>query len=144
MKKSIEQGYLKGIRGEILAEFSGDYLEMASNLNTREGLHIAAAVIAGSTLEERIRQLARLHLSTDLKSNGDPESVDSLNTKLKEYYSGKITDERLVRAQYGIRTEAAHGRWNADKDDPKERQLHKGQVDLMITNVIDFIRRNPV
>ena len=144
MKKSIQQGYLKGIKNEILEEFTGDYLEMATALNDREGLHIAAAVIAGTTLEEQVRQLARLHFGSDAKSNGDPDSVESLNTKLREHYTGKLNDQRLVTKEYGIRTEAAHGHWNSDKDEPKLKETHKALVKLMISGVTDFIKRNPV
>ena len=142
MKQNIEQGYLKSARREILEEFSGDYLEMANNLNEREGLHIAAAVIAGTTLEEGVRQLARSHLTTDKKTNGDPDSVESLNIKLKEFYNAKLMDQRLVTKEYGIRTQAAHGQWNSDKDDPKAKEDHKRIVDLMIKNIEDFLKRN--
>jgi hypothetical protein len=107
MKQNVEHGYLRTARQEIMEEFSGDYLEMAANLNEREGLHIAAAVIAGTVLEERTRQLARLHLGTDLRNTGDPESVESLNMKLKDFYNAKLNDQRLVTKEYKIRTEAA-------------------------------------
>jgi hypothetical protein len=144
MKQNVEHGYLRTARQEIMEEFSGDYLEMAANLNEREGLHIAAAVIAGTALEERTRQLARLHLGTDLKTNGDPDNVESLNMKLKDSYNAKLNDQRLVTKEYKIRTEAAHGLWNSDKDDLKAKEDHKRIVAVMIKNIEDFLKRNLV
>lgn len=144
IKDSIENGYITTMKNEVLAEFSGDYLEMATHLNTREALHIAAAVIAGTVLEERVRQLARFHLTTDLNAKGEPDSVENLNMKLRPFYADKLNDERLVRTQYGIRTDAAHGEWNADRENPRIKADHISQVNVMITNVTDFIRRNPI
>lgn len=144
IKTNIEHGYITTIKNEILAEFTGDYLEMATYLNNREGLHIAAAVIAGTTLEERVRQLARNYLGTDIKDDGEPEKIESLNVKLKDKYTGGLTDQRLVTKEYGVRTQAAHGHWNSDKDDPVTRQLHRDLVTLQITSIQDFIRRNPL
>jgi hypothetical protein len=143
MKQNIEEGYLRSARREIMEEFTGDYLGMANNLNERDGLHIAAAVIAGTTLEERVRQLARLHLTSDLKGNGEPESVESLNVKLKGFYNAELNDQRLVTKEYGIRTQAAHAQWNSDSEDPKAKEDHKRMVALMIKNIEDFLKRNP-
>jgi hypothetical protein len=144
MRKYIEDGYIENVKSQLAEEFSGDYLEMANQLNDREGLHIAAAVIAGTTLEERVRLLSRKHLGKDTKANGDPDSVENLNTSLREYYTGKLTDQRLVTKEYGIRTEAAHGNWNSDKDDPRLKGIHIAQVGLMISTIRDFIIRNPI
>lgn len=50
----------------------------------------------------------------------------------------------VVTKEYGIRTEAAHGKWNINKDDGKLKENHKALVNLMIDSIKDLIRRNPI
>jgi len=146
IRKHIEQGWLDSVRNQLSAEIFGDYLEMARYLN-QEGFYIAAAVIAGTTLEERVMQLCLLHgiaiEALDTRTGAmKPVKADSLNGSLGPYYFDSRNDSKLFIKNYGLRNEAAHGNWNNDL--PEKRQIRKDQVDLMIREVEFFIRNNHI
>src|ERR1019366_4839679 len=90
IKKDIEEGWLDSAKNELSAEIFGDYLEMATYLNG-ERYYIAAAVIAGTTLEERLRQLCVKNdlpiEKADATGAMKPMAVESLNASLVNFYA---------------------------------------------------------
>lgn len=143
VRKHIEQDWLESTRNKISAEIFDDYLEMGAHLNG-QGFYIAAAVIAGTTLEERIRQLC-LKFSLPIeatKSSGkvEPLSVETMNGSLKPHYADGIGDVKLVTQYYDMRNNAAHGKWNDDTPTQKTNRI--SQVDLMIQTIRLFIKKN--
>jgi hypothetical protein len=143
IRKHIEQDWLESTRNKLSAEIFGDYLEMATHLN-EQNFYIAAAVIAGTTLEERVRQLCiKFNLPTEsLKSSGKTEalSVETMSGSLKTHYADGIGDVKLVTQYYGMRNAAAHGKWN--NDTPQQQMARAEQVGIMIDAVRLFIKQN--
>jgi hypothetical protein len=146
IKKHIGQGWMDNVKNQLSAEIFNDYLDMAKYLN-QEGYYLAAAVIAGTTLEERVRQLCLLHgLSLEIADarTGEmkPIKADQLNISLAPHYADSRNDSRSFLKNYGLRNEPTHGNWNSD---PPEKKTHRvEQVNLMVQEVEFFIRTNPI
>lgn len=135
LRSDIENGYLKTAHEIIQSEIFSDYLEMAEYLS-REHYKDAAAVIAGSTLEAHLKELAKEH-SVELffaKPNGDtiPKKADVINAELAKANVYSLTYQKSITAWLGIRNDAAHG--NYDK-------YTAAQVDLMIQGIRQFTLR---
>jgi hypothetical protein len=146
IKKHVEQGWMDNIKNHLSAEIFNDYLDMANYLN-QEGFYIAAAVIAGTTLEERVRQLCVLHgvsVETSDARTGDmkPIKADTLNINVASHYADSRNDARLFVKNYGLRNEAAHGKWNDDS--AAKKSIRIDQVNVMIQEVGFFVRNNPI
>lgn len=110
----------------------GDFLEMADHL---VGNHYkdAAAVIAGSTLEGHLRQLAiKAGISCD--HNGRPKKADALNSELAAAGVYSKLDQKSVTAWLGLRNDAAHGNYAT---------YDENQVRLLIQSVQHFLSVNP-
>ena len=87
----LEGGWLSTTKGLISAEIFSDFLEMAQHL-LDEGYKDPAAVMAGSVLEEHLRQLCQKHgIPTEAtrQSRPQPKKADALNADLakKEVYN---------------------------------------------------------
>jgi hypothetical protein len=145
IRNHIADGWLDSLENKLSAEIFSDYLEMADYLN-EEGYYIAAAVIAGTTLEERLRQLWSLHGPTseaiDVSGRNKPLKAETLNSNLAKFYTGGKNDVKLVTQTYGLRNEAAHGIWNNDSAQKKQNRI--AQVKIMIAEIRLFIRNNPI
>jgi hypothetical protein len=129
----IKAGYLRSVEEIVHGELFGDFLEMARHL-TESGYKDAAAVIAGSSLEAHLRQLAkRAGISTE-NSDGAPKKADLLNAELTKagVYSG--LDQKNVTAWLDLRNKAAHGRYG---------EYSKEQVPLLIDSIQNFMTRYP-
>ena len=97
-----------------------------------------AAVIAGSVLEEHLRQLCDKNgIEIVIKKNGKLKSkkADSLNSDLYRKLSYGILDQKNVTAWLDLRNKAAHGKYD---------EYTNEQVDLMLRGVSEFICRVPV
>ncbi|HEY8688974.1 MAG TPA: hypothetical protein VIM07_07045 [Chitinophagaceae bacterium] len=145
VRNNIDQGWLDNVRNELSAEIFDDYLEMASYLNS-QGFYIAAAVIAGTTLEERLRQLCTKNglpvEKADAKGEMKPIKAENLNSSLVTFYIDGKADSKLVTANYGLRNHAAHAEWN--NDPPEKKDIRIAQVELMISQIKHFIKTNPI
>jgi hypothetical protein len=139
----LNGGWAESTRNKFSAEIFDDYLEMAEYLN-EQNFYIAATVIAGTTLEEKIRQLCIKHKIKieieDKQGNKKPINVETLNGKLKDLYSDGKNDVKLVTQNYGLRNDAAHGKWNNDTSIQKQHRLN--QVKNMISEIKHFIKTN--
>jgi hypothetical protein len=126
-------GYLVTLPALIHGQVFSDFLEMASHL-LESHYKDAAAVIAGSTLESHLRELAKQAGVKTEDENGRLVKADGLNGSLTKEGAYDKTEQKQVTAWLGIRNDAAHGNYAA-YDQPR--------VALMIDGIREFMRRNP-
>jgi hypothetical protein len=83
---------------------------MAEELHTKNYTD-AAAVIAGSVLEEHLRKLATLHDVSTTTEDGRPKKADRLNADLRnaDVYSKLV--QKTITSWLDLRNSAAHGRY---------------------------------
>ena len=109
-------------------------MEMANYLIS-ENYKDPAAVIAGSVLEEHLRQLChknKIEVEHDNKGKKIPKKADGLNSDLARARVYTNLDQKQVTAWLDLRNKAAHGKYN---------EYSKDQVDLMIQGIINFLTR---
>ena len=133
-REELAGGWLTTTKGLISAEIFSDFLEMAQHL-LGEGYKDPAAVMAGSVLEEHLRQLCQKHgISTEITKQGrpQPKKADALNADLakKEVYNR--LDQKNVTAWLDLRNKAAHGKY---------QEYTEEQVALMLQSLSDFMVR---
>ena len=133
-REELAGGWLTTTKGLISAEIFSDFLEMAQHL-LGEGYKDPAAVMAGSVLEEHLRQLCQKHgISTEITKQGrpQPKKADALNADLTKKQVYNRLDQKNVTAWLDLRNKAAHGKY---EDYTKE------QVSLMLQSLSDFMVR---
>lgn len=136
LKADVSAGYLETQRELIHGELFADFLDMAQHL-LDEGYKDASAVIAGSSLEAHLRQLATKSGLEIQIGSGDrltTKKADRLNADLAKVNGYSKLDQKSVTAWLDLRNKAAHGHYS---------QYDKPQVGLMLSGVRDFIARNP-
>ena len=109
LKQDLGDGYLSSTRELLHAETFADFLEMAAHLLSG-GYKDAAAVIAGSSLEVHLRNLAAKH-SLSVELNGKPKKADQLNSELASASAYSKLDQKNVTAWRDLRNKAAHGHY---------------------------------
>lgn len=136
IRDEIAGGWLFTVKGLVTAEIFADFLEMAEYLLVA-GYKDPAAVMAGSVLEEHLRQLCTANAIDVYKNeNGKqvPVKADGLNAELARepgpVYS-KL-DQKQITAWLGLRNDAAHGDYG--------KYTHE-QVKLMLSGITDFMVR---
>lgn len=130
--RDFEKGRLRSIEELIHSEVSGNYLEQAEAL-LRSGYKDPAVVLAGSVLEQHLRQLARRH-GVSVFSGGTWKKADRLNADLaKSGVYGK-TEQKSITALLGRRNDAAHGDYD---------QYRAEDVRLMIEQIQGILSRFP-
>jgi hypothetical protein len=132
LKQDLDDGYLSTTRELLHAETFADFLEMAAHLLS-EGYKDAAAVIAGSSLEVHLRNLAAKH-SLSVELNGKPKKADLINTELASASAYSKLDQKNVTAWLDLRNKAAHGHY---------QDYSKTQVELLVSQIRDFMLRVP-
>lgn len=133
LRDDLAAGYAQGVAELIHAEVFSDFMGMAHELQT-SGYKDAAAVIAGSVLEDHLRKLAgKAGLKVE-KRDGSPKKADALNAELtaEGVYNG--LEQKSVTAWLDLRNKAAHGHY----DDYDEQQ-----VAALIRDVREFLIRHP-
>ena len=129
---NIRAGYLKTLEELLHGEMFGDFLEMAQYL-LDSGYKDAAAVVAGSTLEAHLKQLCKKSgIPVDVA--GKPKKAHMINSELAAERVYPKLDQKSVIAWLDLRNSAAHGDYGA---------YDRGQVNLLISAVRDFITRVP-
>ncbi|MBP7052951.1 MAG: hypothetical protein KBE65_18250 [Phycisphaerae bacterium] len=134
IRGEIAGDWLFTIKGLVTAEVFTDYVEMAEYL-LHEQFKDAAAVIAGSTLEEHLRQLCRkngIPVARDKDGKDVPLKADQLNADLTKAGVYTTLDQKLVTAWLGLRNKAAHGDYG---------EYNPEQVKGMITGITEFMAR---
>jgi hypothetical protein len=133
MRADVEAGYVSTLPELIHGELFGDFLEMAAHL-LEGGYKDAAAVIAGSTLESHLRQLAAKSDVTTTNDEGRPLRAERLNADLVKAGAYGKGDQKSATAWFDLRNDAAHGDYE---------KYGQAQVALMIDSIRDFIQRLP-
>jgi hypothetical protein len=132
LRADYKAGYLRSIEGLIHADLFADFLEMSEEL-LRNKYKDAAAVIAGSVLEEHLRKLAGQH-GIAVERNGRPLKAATVNDHLAAGSVYNKLAQKSVTAWLDLRNNAAHGHYG-EYDGP--------QVEGMIRDVRGFMERNP-
>jgi hypothetical protein len=126
-EEMVHASMFDGLLGQAQSLLEGDY-------------RLAAAVIAGATLESHLRDLAgKLGLGTvDKKKNKTiPRTASALNDDLHAKANAYSTTEfRQVQVWIDLRNEAAHGK-------PEFQRRTEQDVTAMITGIREFMVRNP-
>jgi hypothetical protein len=128
-------GWLATTKGLVSAEIFADFLEMAQHL-LDEGYKDPAAVVAGSVLEEHLRQLCvknGIPIEVTQQDRQVPKKADSLNGDLGNAPVYNKLDQKTVTAWLDLRNKAAHGKYE---------EYSTEQVALMLQGVSDFMVRN--
>ena len=124
--------HLSSVRELLHAETFADFLEMADHLLS-EGYKDAAAVIAGSSLEVHLRNLAAKHnLAVEL--NGKPKKADQINSDLASASAYLKLDQKNVTAWLDLRNKAAHGHYG---------DYSSTKVSHLVSQIRDFMVRIP-
>ena len=119
LRTEFQAGYLASLAEIIHADTFADFLEMASYL-LEQGYKDAAAVIAGSVLEQRLRDLCLKHLLPIVDANNRPKKAETMNVDLRAASVYPLNQQKDVTAWLGLRNSAAHGQYN-DYDVPRVR-----------------------
>jgi hypothetical protein len=95
-----------------------------------------AAVMAGSVLEEHLRQLCpSVNVTTtfvDSSEKTKPKKADTINADLAKAAKYNSIHQKQITAWLGIRNDAAHGNYGA---------YTETQVASMLNGITDFIAR---
>lgn len=134
VRDEIAGGWLFTVKSLVAAELFADFITMAEHLN-ETGYKDPAAVMAGSVLEEHLRQLSlKNSLPVEDDRDGDlvPRKADRLNAELAKANVYSKLDQKLVTAWLDLRNNSAHGKY----DTYTSEQVHQ-----MIQGVIEFMAR---
>lgn len=131
----LKEGWLYSTKTIVAAEIFTDFIEMASYL-ADESYKDAAAVIAGSVLEEQLRQLCTKNsidiTYLDKQGNIKPKTADRMNNDLYSNKIYEVLDNKNITAWLDLRNNAAHGKYTA---------YNLELVKMMIWGIRDFITR---
>lgn len=133
LRADVEAGYTQTLEELVHADLFSDFLEMAEELQ-RSGYKDAAAVLAGSTLEEHLRKLARKNGIAVEKPDGAPKKADTLNADLAGGSVYNKLEQKSVTAWLDLRNSAAHGKYDG---------YDHRQAASLIQGVRDFMMRHP-
>lgn len=124
-KDDYENGYLFNTRVLIEAEVFDDFLEQAEHL-LKQGYYQAAAVIAGSALEDCLRKLC-VQKSVTLPPKA---TINPMNDGLAKAGVYNTLIQKKITALADIRNKAAHGQWT---------EFNGKDVEDMIRNIRRFM-----
>lgn len=135
VRKEIEAGSLDSLALAIEAEVLSDYLEQASSVLAGardEPNHIAAAVIAGASLERSLRTICCSLQPPEPTANdkGAPLGMAALIDSLKRRSVFNELQAKELRAWAALRNAAAHGQF---------AEFNRDQVESMVTGVLRFV-----
>ncbi len=102
-----KHGFLFDVRNIVAAEVFDDFLEQAEYL-LGAGYQAPAAVIAGSVLEDGLRQLCQRR---GIALSAKPK-LDMMNADLHKASAYNLLTQKKITALADIRNNAAHGQWN--------------------------------
>lgn len=128
------RGYTWTFKEIVHADVFDDFLEMASYLIDDGGFKDAAAVLAGGTLEEHLRQLCQKHGVSTTTVQGRPKQASVMNDDLKNLPVYQQPLWRKVQSWLDIRNDAAHAKYG---------NYAQTDVEQMIDGIRDFIDRYP-
>lgn len=134
LKGDLLDGSITSLTDLIHGKIFNNYLYMAEYL-LQEGYKDAAAVIAGSTLEEQLRQLClKNNIDIEISSSDGskrPKKAQQMNQDLgKQAYS--LFDQQQITTWLKLRNSAAHGQYT---------EYTENQVAQFINWLHDFMSR---
>jgi hypothetical protein len=132
LRRDYELGYLSSIEELVHADTFSGLLEMAAYLQ-ESGYKDAAAVIAGSVLEQHLRELAKKN-GINVMHGDKFKKAETLNAELAEVKIYSKLDQKNVTSWLGLRNDAAHGNY---------KNYTMEQAKLMQDSVANFLTRNP-
>jgi hypothetical protein len=132
LRADFQDGYMRTIEELVHAELFADFLDMADEL-VGKGYKAAAAVVAGSVLEEHLRKLAGVH-GVSTKAGSGHKKADTINADLVKASAYNKLEQKNVTAWLGLRNDAAHGKYG---------NYDQKQVEALIRDVRDFATRHP-
>jgi hypothetical protein len=137
LSADLTAGYLRSLEELVHGELFGDFLDMAQHL-VQSGYKDAGAVVAGSSLEAHLRQLAKRFgvptENTTVRGSIEPKKADLLNSDLVKAGAYSGLDQKNVTAWLDLRNKAAPGRY---------AEYQREQVEIMIDAVRNFMTRFP-
>jgi hypothetical protein len=136
IRDELAGGWIRTTTGLVSGAIFADFLEMAAHL-LDEKYKDAAAVIAGSALEEHLRHLSSARgLPVEKAEEGRLLALkaDFLNSALASAKAYEKLDQKSVTAWLDLRNKAAHGHYDDYTID---------QVRLMVDGIRNFLLRNP-
>lgn len=132
-RDEVVGGWAVTTRGIVSAEIFGDFIEMAQYL-LAENYKDPAAVMAGSVLEEHLRQLAAKWgvsvTHVDAKGKTIPNKADVINADLAKAGAYNGLNQKLVTGWLDLRNKAAHGKY---------AEYTAANVDLMVQGIVQFM-----
>jgi hypothetical protein len=137
LRDDYATGSMQSLEELIHGDLFSDFLDMAEHL-LEQGYKDAAAVMAGSVLEEHLRKLCTKNgIDTTFKTpqqDTKPKKLDTMNADLTKNKVYNQSDQKLVTAWAAVRNSAAHGKYN---------EYTPEKVDLMIRGVRNFVSGFP-
>ncbi len=136
LHKDLDADNLKSLSEIIHGDIFVDYLDMSEYL-LEEHYYVAAAVIAGVTLEAHLRILCtknEIEIELIKPDRIRPKPADTMNADLSREKIYPKTQQKQITYWLGIRNDAAHG----NKDNFTDEQ-----VKLMIPGIRAFIINYP-
>jgi hypothetical protein len=135
VRKELEAGSLDSLAMAIEAEVLSDYLEQASAVLAGardEPNHIAAAVIAGASLERCLRALCHALSPPEptINDKGAYLGMTALIDSLKKRTAFNELQAKQLRAWAALRNAAAHGNF---------AEFDREQVESMVAGVLRFV-----
>ncbi len=135
--EDVSNGYLWTVSELIHAETFDSFLEQAAHLLEAK-YKDAAAVIAGSTLEEHLRALGTKHgvpiSATNAKGKTESRAAATISDELKVAGAYNQIENSTVQGFLALRNQAAHGHY---------KEYEAEQVRSMIDGIRSFMLRNP-
>lgn len=136
IRDEIAGGWLFTVKGLVTAEVFADFIEMADHL-LAAGYKDPAAVMAGSVLEEHLRQLCIASSIAVYEEKHDkqlPKKAERLNADLASAIIYTKLDQKQITAWLDLRNNAAHGKYD---------QYTADQVKHLLSGITDFMVRVP-
>lgn len=132
LREDTANGYIRNLAEIVHADIFSDFLDMARHL-LDNGYKDPAAVLAGSTLESQLKNLA-IKNSIPTENAGKAKKASQLNVDLARANVYNKLDEKNVTAWLDLRNKAAHGSYT---------EYNLDQVKLLVSSIQDFISRVP-
>jgi hypothetical protein len=132
-RQDVAAGFTESFAELVHGDIFEDFLAMAEEL-IGKGYEAAAAVLAGSVLEEHVGKLADKVNVPSMKPNGNRVSFDTVTVDLVKAQAISEPERKILVGWYGQRSEAAHGR---------PENLVSDQVARMPDGIREFIVRRP-
>jgi len=138
VKTELEDGSLDSLVSQIENELLADYLSQAESIlaeSRGELTHVAAAVLAGASLENFLRSMCQRCAPPEstVGKLGAPLALTALIDALKSRQAFNEVDAKFLRAWAGIRNNAAHGKFE---------EFNRSQVEQMVRGVLSFVSRH--